>query len=172
MAAPLPAPSAAPVAVPHPLTAIAISATPTTGAAMRLNRIEASIASSPFDRLSWISARWIRLILAPQPREEILHAVAEVAGAVLDVLPRALGARLGRMAGIFESLAGVLGAFGHRVADALCGLGDAVSRRLGAALDLSGRLFQLAVVGCESGCGGDRERRHREEREGRDSHPR
>src|SRR5439155_15020778 len=83
---------------------------------------------------------------------EVLHAVTERDGAVTDVAPSALRLRLRRLAGLFQLLAGVLGAFLDRLADALRGLFDAftdVARAdlLRPGLDLVGGRLHLRVVG-------------------------
>src|SRR5919197_3835766 len=141
MAAPLPAPTAAPVAVPHPVVTSATSPRPTTGVVIHILSVFIIDVSSRFAFVRYLSIR-----LLAEAREEVLHAVTERRGTVLELLPRALGLGLGCSAGLLDSLSGILGAFRHRAADALGGILDALTRRLGSALDLPGRVLELGIV--------------------------
>src|SRR5213078_1489635 len=105
-----------------------------------------------------------RASVREQSREEVLHARAEgvrtlLDAAALEVLPRALGRRRGRLARLLEFLAGELRALDDGVADALGRLLHArtdlaVPDLLGAGLDLTRRRLHFRLIR-----GDDRRRR-------------
>src|SRR5205823_9220355 len=108
--------------------------------------------------------RAARASVREQSREEVLHARAEgvrtlLDAAALEVLPRALGRRRGRLARLLEFLAGELRALDDGVADALGRLLHArtdlaVPDLLGAGLDLTRRRLHFRLIR-----GDDRRRR-------------
>src|SRR5205823_3750850 len=108
--------------------------------------------------------RAARASVREQSREEVLHARAEgvrtlLDAAALEVLPRALGRRRGRLARLLEFLAGELRALDDGVADALGRLLHArtdlaVPDLLGASLDLTRRRLHFRLIR-----GDDRRRR-------------
>src|SRR6266542_4270574 len=97
--------------------------------------------------------------------EEVLDAVAEGRGAVLGVLPGALGLGLGGPARLLQLLSRVLGALDHGLADPLGRVLDpltdlALADLLGPRLDGARRLLDLRVVGGV----------HQQDRPGEDRH--
>src|SRR5712692_4806949 len=113
-----------------------------------------SSSASPWPSRSGRRKRW-RLIwaasssplAAEEPLEEVLHALRGVGRAVLGLLPGALGLRLHFLGRVLDFLTGDLGAFHHRVADALGCFLDALTGLLGAGLDPLRGLVHLARIG-------------------------
>src|SRR3990172_45117 len=158
MMAPVPAPIAPPAAAPFSRVVSGLDQPVAITARPRI-RIMRFIALPPPVPLA-------PPLVREEAREEVLHAVAEVGGAVTHLLPPALGLGLGGLPRLLHLLARELRAFDDGLADPLGCVLDALADLpfadlLGAGLHLLGGGLHLGLVGGDGG-----QRRARDQRAG------